>query len=177
MKLLTINEDKVKFRQEPFFSIFKHTELICCIQRFPAFGSYNAYVGIPAGHPFYGKDWNYKVKASLDEVKFNGNYMALLCSALGSEDFEEEVPLSLFLQCHGGVTYAKTCCPGIDQDVIGDLWWFGFDTAHAGDYKVFETDIDRKYPIYNEDEPYRDFDYVKNEVKKLAEQLAKLGGQ
>lgn len=76
---------------------------------------------------------------------------------------------------HGDVTYADACrgsvchipAPGQPDDV----WWFGFDCAHAGDlqpglvehFASFGADMDWVY---------RDVAYVKLWVERLAEQLA-----
>lgn len=80
--------------------------------------------------------------------------------------------IDMALIAHGGITFSRAELPGIDKELFGELWWFGFDTAHAGDLRPFQTDIDRKYPLRNEE--YRDFEYVKEQTMHLAEQLTQL---
>ena len=77
---------------------------------------------------------------------------------------------------HGGLTYANSCMEN-DPDSIchipeegrpADVWWFGFDCSHAGDL-VPSMQFTFSYgPEY-----YRDMEYVKAEVTKLAAHLAK----
>lgn len=70
---------------------------------------------------------------------------------------------------HGGLTYA-----GPDPEFEGirpNLWYFGFDCAHAGDY-IPGLPITRftAFPPDNLVE-YRTLEYVKLECERLAEQL------
>ncbi|MFX4303032.1 hypothetical protein ACOJUR_12370 [Alicyclobacillus tolerans] len=78
---------------------------------------------------------------------------------------------------HGGLTFsrfghAKECENHPDYKPATDekgrkLWWVGFDTAHAGDLIPFEMEQGRWIDPTVE---YRNFDYVKEQVQKLAEQ-------
>lgn len=70
---------------------------------------------------------------------------------------------------HGGLTYAEECAGAICHvPAPGDpehLWWFGFDCAHYLDrWPGHWSRAD-----YGE---YRDIAYVREETKRLAEQLA-----
>jgi hypothetical protein len=120
-------------------------------------GALCGYVGVPPGHRYHG---------------------------VGHDDVEG-------VGAHGGLTYAEGCrgeichvpAPGEPDDV----WWLGFDCAHAFDYVpglhaqlreicerehnplVDVTDA-RAGPMFGE--VYRDLAYVKAEVEDLAEQLA-----
>lgn len=61
---------------------------------------------------------------------------------------------------HGGLTFAGKHWPL----EIKDVWWFGFDCAHAGDYIPGG--------IMSEFEGvYRDIEFVKEEVRLLAKAL------
>lgn len=106
------------------------------------------YVGVPEGHPAFGKDYN---------------------------DVEVEV--------HGGLTFAGLCqeegtgprvCHIPEPGQPDRVYWLGFDCAHSGDKRPAtderQLQIERKYPISGD--IYRDFDYVKAETGRLAQQLA-----
>ena len=86
---------------------------------------------------------------------------------------------------HGGLTYADHCVDGICHTVEpgedDNVWWLGFDCAHAGDLsprddpeslaafcRVFSD------PISSHHEIYRDMDYVAGECRSLAKQLAEV---
>lgn len=74
-------------------------------------------------------------------------------------------------EVHGGITYARGELLGIEDAVLGKLWWFGFDTIHAMDLKAFQNDIDRNFQRPDGYDVYRNFAYVKEETIHLAEQL------
>jgi len=75
---------------------------------------------------------------------------------------------------HGGLTYSGQLGVGSGFDE----WYFGFDTAHGGDFSpglavsmlkwTGEPDDVREF--YKE-ETYRTFEYVQREVRNLALQL------
>lgn len=104
-------------------------------------GSLCGYVGLPPGHPLHGKSW---------------------------EDFQTE-------HGHGGLTYSGACrgdichvpAPGEPDDV----WWLGFDCAHAWDVS---PGLESRTGLRRRDEltAYRDIDYVMDEVERLAAELA-----
>lgn len=60
---------------------------------------------------------------------------------------------------HGGLTYSNK------DRVFEDLWQVGFDCAHAGDLIPMMAKI-----IDLPDDTYRDINFVKNEIRNLAEQ-------
>jgi hypothetical protein len=80
---------------------------------------------------------------------------------------------------HGGFTYSDLCCgeichipkPGEPDNV----WWFGFDCAHAMDVtpamdaQLRAVGLD---PLRREYDVYRDLSYVQNQIRSLADQLA-----
>lgn len=81
---------------------------------------------------------------------------------------------SVSLDAHGGITYSDFCFGDPEGHTIchvaGDgepdkVWWFGFDCLHLYDRVPKWSDNDHG-------DAYRDIDYVKNECRQLAEQLA-----
>lgn len=118
----------------------------CIIRRNPV-GAWCGYVGVPPGHPYHGKGYN--------EI-----------------DYEE-------IDIHGGLTYAAGCdddpangiCHIPPPGQPDDVWWFGFDCAHAGDITPGTL---RYYRSPIADDVYRDLDYVAAETTRLAAQLHQL---
>lgn len=97
------------------------------------------------------------------------------------------------LEVHGGLTYSDKCndhiCHVPQPGEPEDLWWLGFDANHGGDLAPRLDAITKRafYALgdgeewernhqwmHDNYETYRDIDYVKAEVEKLAEQLANL---
>jgi len=99
------------------------------------------------------------------------------------------------VEVHGGLTYANACsghiCHVPKQGEPDDVWWFGFDTSHAGDFSpeldliirkcggrrdVEPYDHDRAIALHAVDwsaaDVYRTLDYVQQETNRLADQLA-----
>lgn len=66
------------------------------------------------------------------------------------------------------VTICHIPAPGEPDNV----WWFGFDCAHSGDYSPkYDHDRDR----WRDDSIYRDLPYVRKQVTNLAKQIAAQG--
>jgi hypothetical protein len=145
--------DKTKWgrgpwQKEPDRFEWKHKGFPCLAVRHPRMGQWCGYVAVPPGHPYYEKP----------------------CDECADIDV------------HGGLTYADHCnrhichvpAPGEPDDV----WWLGFDCAHAGDVipSMNEfipkgiTCMTVKSPF---GETYKTLRYVVNEVNNLAHQLAK----
>jgi hypothetical protein len=95
------------------------------------------------------------------------------------------------ISVHGGITYADKCVEGgnIENSICHldnksePVWWFGFDCAHAYDLlPKLDADLSAvssksnysKYYASHHD-VYRNIEYVKAEIKNLAEQLELLG--
>lgn len=116
--------------------------LACLIVRGPV-GALCGYVGVPPAHPDFERGYN---------------------------DPE--------LQVHGGLTFSGRCQEGnkehgichIAEDPEDEVWWFGFDCAHA-------FDVCPGYPsaelraLTSQYGGYRDFAYVKRQCESLASQL------
>ncbi len=121
-------------------------------------GSWCGYVGVPPTHPVYGKSY-------------------------------DDVDVSV----HGGLTFANRCMDGPEDHVVchkvsegesDDVWWLGFDTAHAGDLDPAHAFFMRTLPPLGIETPrhygprydvYRDQAYVQAEVENLARQLKDMG--
>jgi hypothetical protein len=125
----------------------KKTGLPCLAVRHRDYGHWCGYVGVTDQHPWYGKD----------------------CDALNDNP-----------DVHWGLTYADKCQPSDDESkgichvpAPGEpdhVWWFGFDCAHSGDASPQDFAYWEKrgeVPYAN----YRSLSFVKNQCKKLAEQL------
>jgi len=171
--MITIHEKAEKMLKESNFKIFKHKKLLCCVQRLSWSGHLCGYVAVDKNNSLYGKKYSDTIELE-KEPKFNENYIGLLIHSLKDRK-DNEYSLDLAINVHCGLTYSRNELNGLEKNIFGDLWWFGFDTGHSEDLKPFQTDIDRKYP-YNEC-TYKDFEFVENETKKLAEQLSKFNNK
>lgn len=121
-------------------------------------GNWCGYVGVPREHPYY-------------EVP----YHAYEDGADGETcDFRRKVNVDV----HGRLEYSDKCagpiCHVAELGFPEDVWWLGFDTAHAGDLSpVSQADYMKgPYPALREYEVYRDVKYTKAETNHLADQLA-----
>lgn len=120
------------------------TGLDCLIVRNNLFdkGALCGYVGIPPNHPWFGKDYD-----------------------------DDEI----YAEVHGGLTFAGACsgkiCHGENGEKVAnkEVWWFGFDCAHAGDY----IPGSEKYYKLSFPETYRNITYVEAQCRSLASQIAK----
>ncbi len=154
-----------------------------CVVTFGNSGHRCGYVGISETHPLYGDDYgNYlEIKKSDIGNREVSGIFPLLGACL---DDDERIKIEAYFQCHGGITYSGGG-KGSEYPIASDLWWFGFDCAHAGDkkdlklaYEKFpsrreslkrQMEIENMYQI--EDEVLRTEEYVADECKRLAEQL------
>lgn len=122
------------------------TGLPCLIVRGPH-GSLCGYVGVPKWHPWHGADYD-----------------------------------TPNVDVHGGLTFARACGHGDEATGIchvpapgepDDVWWFGFDCAHAGDLTSMAfPEMTRgrlRWPLEDHD-VYRDVAYVRDQVAGLAAQ-------
>lgn len=154
-----------------------------CVVIFGYAGYRCGYVGIPKEHPLYGKGYHdyLEIKKSDIEGREVSGIVPLLGAAL---DKDERVRIEAYFQCHGGITYSGGW-KNSDYPIESDLWWFGFDCAHAGDKADLKYAIE-KFPDRKEEymvrlsieskfqieyDVVRTEEYVAEECKKLAEQL------
>lgn len=155
-----------EWQDEPDREDFEHAGYRCLILRNTneELLHLNGYVGVAKGHPAYG-------------MGYDGMPMPY-------EDLYQ-------VEVHGGVTFAQE---GDGKWPTG-LWWLGFDCAHCGDLVPGVAMLIAKFadkPPLSEvmeltkmveeitgksmfdGETYKNFQYVRSEVKRLAEQLADL---
>lgn len=156
-----------------------------CLIIFTRCGVYNGYIGVPKNHFLYGKsyrDKSEKLKITKD-VKYNGNIMGLLCS---SKDDTFTSPDNYFC-AHCGFTYSGNTLT-YDECKNDDFWYFGFDCNHCFDghdydkafnYGLisqkeydFYNDLGRK--LYDNNNVFRDFNYVYQNILSIVEQLGEL---
>lgn len=109
------------------------------------------------------------------------NMSGALCGYVGVPETDTRFGMDYYsvdVDVHGGLTFADRCSPHPDGDHKGichveegaahkTVWWFGFDCAHC--YDLLPA-CSGKYTA--EHDVYRRFGYVKQQVEKLASQLA-----
>ena len=129
------------------------TSLDCLIVR-NELGTLCGYVGVPPSHKEYGLNYNES-------------------EADGYDDF----------YVHGGLTFSDFCDPSENEKEsichTGDVanpkvWWFGFDCNQLRDLapnNIYSFPNDARI---SQDDIYRNFDYVKDQVTKLAYSLANI---
>ena len=115
------------------------------------FGSWCGYVAVPPGHSAHGRDCN-----ELDDI-----------------------------EVHAGLTYSAACMGAPETGIChvptegepDDVWWLGFDCAHAGDYNWSMAGLREEHPVLAEEWQgvYRTVDYVRKECTRLARQLGDIG--
>lgn len=112
------------------------------------------------------------------------NSVGALCGYVAVEPghpWFEKTYWDISADVHGGLTFANSCDPQATEErgichvpepgKPDHVWWLGFDCAHYGDM------CPGMGRAYLEDQGiYRDFNYVKSEVEKLAKQVAEAAG-
>lgn len=176
--------DKMEWRDE-------ETGLPCLIVRGPA-GALCGYVGVAPSHPFHGLSYDGLPKAVHDAQMedFRARMLARKTFseigeiAAGLERQEPDAVGQMVgeIEVHGGLTYSDKCtgkiCHVPEPGESDDVWWFGFDCAHAGDYlPAFERRDDPVLGLgcktgWGGVIEYRDIPYVQAECATLAKQLA-----
>ena len=160
-----------------------------CVTTFTEMGYRCGYVGVPEGHPFYGKHIDSQIKVTmkelLDDEEMNKIGNRGIWTVLGlPSDEEDRVSLGSYFMVHGGITYAAG---GKDSHhpVDSDLWWFGFDCGHAGDcpdYELLEkTWGDNEMVRHRLDDKWlydgyevRTLGYAQQECRNLVDQIINL---
>lgn len=136
-----------------------------CLARRAFYGHWCGYVGLPPGHPLYGLD---------------RDACAVRPDPCARRDCAH-CPAAL-LDVHGGLTYSGACEPLEDEALSlchrpspgepDQVWWLGWDCAHADDYSPGLAALCRASGM----EPtmmgtYRTLCYVQTECAQLARQL------
>lgn len=156
------------WENEPDFLDGEHAGLKTALRRGPV-GAWCGYVGVPKGHPLFEVGYSSRIKSppkELIERKIDIDKIGAINLLYAmSMDITKACPLTLLLDVHGGLTYARNHFPKREPD---GLWWFGFDCAHAGDL------VPSEHCINHPSDVYRDIEYAKKECESLAEQLAKV---
>jgi hypothetical protein len=121
------------------------TGLPCLIVRAEITGALCGYVGVPPGHPAHKNVLTMPVEA---------------------------------LEAHGGINYASKCsgpvCHLPAPGEADEVWWLGFDCAHAWDYSPgLDAMSGMRLPPGGLMQ-YRDVEYVRREITELARQCAEL---
>lgn len=153
--------DPGPWNAEPDYQQFEAHGLHCIVSRNPMVFNWCGYVGVPPGHPAYGKDWK-----DLMEIDVHGG-------------------LTFASECGNHICHIPE--PGEPDQ----LWWLGFDCAHYGDLVPGVEAMKRKLgpspeiikiPEFMKAEfekmnrqTYKTYDYVRKETIYLAEQLKDMG--
>lgn len=118
----------------------------CIVLRQARRGHLCGYVGVAPGHPWHGKAWD----------------------CIGAS-------------VHGGITYTEPCihetgvCHVPEPGEAEELWWVGFDAAHAWD--LSPSSVGQGYPFDpGPRDVYRDVAYMRAETEALARQAAEAVG-
>jgi len=129
------------------------TKLDCLAVRNPRYGHWCGYVGVPEGHPLFGR--------SYDEAE----------SLLQGSDI------------HGGLTFADICdeddaehgvCHVLLPGRPDMVWWLGFDAGHGWDLKpgyepmLRSLGLQRVLPLPDGQQIYRGLAYIQDECAILA---------
>lgn len=114
------------------------------------------------------KDWiTYGLKCRILDgsfKNFNGYVAVPRSHPAWERDYDK-----LDIQVHGGLTFGQQ---GVENDRQWDdpeLWWFGFDTAHAGD-KIYYSSGE----ISDSDGHYWTVEEVAEETENMARQFAEI---
>ena len=84
-------------------------------------GYANGYVAIDTDHPLYKKNYSDTIKVTdKANIKFNGNYIGMLALACNSDIQEDELPIDMAIDVHGGLTLSDSFIRLASQDII----WF-----------------------------------------------------
>lgn len=178
------------------------TGLDCMILRAPVTGALCGYVGVPPGHPLHGKPMRDESQEHICEhCGYDHTLMGAWrqFEATGRTKWPEtcdQCPdphryeqLYYPLDVHGGVTYSAPCDGGHICHIPGegrphDVFWIGFDCAHAFDLSpkmeaqmreyVDQELLARRQALDPWANIYRDIPYVQREVTNLARQLKEM---
>ena len=154
-----------------------------CLIRKTEYGSLCGYVGIDRSHSWAGKEYGDCLSAEPKPrgekesdrepmfpdapLKMPERMIEHLAKKLVCGEDHCGHTVESIIQVHGGVTFAGEW----EKFGCSDIWWFGFDCAHAWDLVPGLI----KYG-FMADQTYRDEDYVTREIESMAKQIAKFKG-
>lgn len=160
---------------EPSFLKWREltTGLKCIMLRNPTTKTLCGYVRVMRDHPLYGIRYMPRIRKAKCAGCGGFHFEVMYCSKDRST-----VPLSNLL-VHGGVTFAGK---GNSSNIYHGIhfegrYWIGFDTGHSTDIC---PGIEEQLEAHGFPMPrfpgaqYRDWDYVKAQTEKLAQQLGKM---
>jgi hypothetical protein len=124
------------------------TGLACLVVRSEGTGALCGYVGLPPGHPLYGRDW--------DELNVGVH---------GGLTFADS--------CRPGADEGHGICHRPGPGEPDHVWWLGFDCSRARDLAPL---LSPGWSSARVELTYRDLAYVEGEVTRLAAQLGDGGG-
>jgi hypothetical protein len=151
-----------------------------CIARRGSSGAWCGYVGVAPTHPLHS--------IAYGECPDD-------CAKYQEKGYCDHCPESS-LCVHGGITFSNPCRPNEDGHGIchvpeegedDDVWWFGFDCAHAGDFSPAYYNILRDTSVRmgpanaslleeaRRGDTYRTLAYAQEQCAHLAAQLAERG--
>jgi hypothetical protein len=132
------------------------------------------YVGIGTDHPLFGVAYNEQhplLKLNMDRSVEKMGAMQMLCAA--AKPVEELNTPEMVFEVHGGLTFSSYGSG--TYPVESNLWWYGYDCAHAGDLPEPNSEMGRMYAnmgFAERDGVIRTHDYCVAECESLATQLA-----
>lgn len=176
----------------------KKTGLACLMLRAGHMGHWCGYVGVPKGHPAYGKGYD-----DVDVQVHGGLTFSDMCRHPTKEMWERQRERYVKAETEAkiyprgdaarfrrewadfigsyddwaAVYQTKAICHIPEPGSPDDVFWLGFDCAHAGD---LSPGIENAYrylgsrPSFAEGNVYRDVQYVQDEVTNLASQLGRM---
>lgn len=138
---------------------FEHAGFTCMVVK-TSMGYYCGYVGLPASHPWHGKEYSDMVAVPREVIErpiSSETTGAINMVCAGLRNTEETIAAGLLemvmaVDVHGGLTFSRA---GKDNG----LWWLGFDCGHCDD-----------------DPSVQDEAYTEKETRALADQLRRLDG-
>jgi hypothetical protein len=137
---------------------FAHVGYKCLLKRNDGF-AWCGYVGVSVEHELFGKTcWS----------SSQTNYSNLIAN----------------FEVHGGVTFCDSASEIDAENKMEGLWLIGFDCSHAYDISpgyeaqikealgkvIFPENLNRMFE--NSNCVYRDFEYARDETRRLAEQIS-----
>lgn len=133
------------------------------------------YVAVTDKHPLHGMAYSDKIQGIDADALPVGKQGAipLIIQALGDTP---GVGIDVLFDVHGSITYTGGGQYPVENDE--NLWWFGFDAAHAGDARDPALMDEKQRQLYERlgilgdaDGDVRSCDYMMNECERLARQL------
>jgi hypothetical protein len=173
---------------EPDRADFVHAGFVCLVLRAANYsGHLNGYVGLPAGHPWHGKDYGDI------EAEVHGGLTFASHVERGASSFHFHLPPARADEEYG--FHAAILANPLDEvsagayaDYLRDrdradeaglmlessaYWWVGFDAAHAWDRQPGMEARMAEFGSLLSDAVYRTVGYVADECRSLAKQAAR----